>query len=131
MSNIKARKYINQLFGFCEARLKQKILQASSPKMTAQRLQDKICIVTGSSSGLGRAISLGYSQQGASLVCADLKPTARSEVPSEVTVPTDELIRQNGGNAIFVRTDVSKVEDWEALVNKAVETYGRIDVQVE
>lgn len=96
--------------------------------MATQRLQGKVCIVTGSSSGLGRAISLGYSQEGASLVCADLRPSARQEVPSEVTIPTDELIRQNGGKAIFVRTDVSKVEDWEALVAQAVQTYGRIDV---
>lgn len=96
--------------------------------MATGRLQGKVCVVTGSSSGLGRAISLGYSQQGASLICADLRPTARQEVPSEVTMPTDQLIRQNGGNAIFIRTDVSKADDWQALVSKAVETYGRIDV---
>lgn len=96
--------------------------------MTTGRLQGKICVVTGSSSGLGRAISLGYSQQGASLVCADLRPTARQEIPSEATTPTDELIRQNGGNAIFIRCDVSKAEDWQALVKQAVDRYGRIDV---
>lgn len=96
--------------------------------MANGRLQGKICVVTGSSSGLGRAISIGYSQQGASLVCADLRPTARQEIASEATVPTDELIRQNGGKAIYVRVDVSKADDWQTLVEKAVETYGRIDV---
>lgn len=101
---------------------------ASISDMTTGRLQGKVCVITGSSSGLGRAISLGYAQQGALLVCADLRPTARQEVPSEATVPTDELVRQKGGNAIFIRTDVSKAEDWQALVEQAVETYGRIDV---
>jgi NAD(P)-dependent dehydrogenase (short-subunit alcohol dehydrogenase family) len=96
----------------------------------AQRLKDKICIITGSSSGLGRAIALGYAREGASVVCADLRPTARAEVEAEVAVNTDDLIRNEFGEkkAVFVKTDVSKGEEMESLIAKAVEVYGRIDV---
>lgn len=91
------------------------------------RLQDKVAIVTGSSSGLGRAIALYYVQEGAHLVCADLQPTARAGVDAAL-VATDEQIRSSGGRAIFVQTDVSKATEMERLVQKAVEEYGRLDV---
>lgn len=98
--------------------------------MASERLQDKVCIVTGSSSGIGRAIALAYAQEGGLLVCADLKPEAREDVQSERGANTDELIRNDGGQAIFVKTDVSKAVEFEALVQKAVETFGRLDVWV-
>ncbi|KPM41157.1 hypothetical protein AK830_g5409 [Neonectria ditissima] len=101
---------------------------ASAPSL--QRLSGKVCVVTGSSSGLGRAISLAYSREGASLVCVDLKPQARDEVESERGVNTDDLIRQNNGRAIFVKADLSKAEEVEAMVQQAVAEYGRIDVLV-
>lgn len=94
----------------------------------AGRLQSKVCIVTGSSSGLGRAIALAYAREGALLVCADLKPDARSEVPDEAAINTHELIKQQGGDAIFVKTDVGVAADVENLVKKAVESFGRVDV---
>lgn len=96
----------------------------------AQRLKDKICVVTGSSSGLGRAIALGYAREGASVVCADLRPQARAEVEAEVGVSTDELIRNEHGEkrAVFVKTDVSRSDEFENLIARTVEAYGRIDV---
>ncbi|KAH7024052.1 hypothetical protein EDB80DRAFT_599516 [Ilyonectria destructans] len=97
---------------------------------TSQRLNGKVCIVTGSSSGLGRAISLAYSREGASLVCVDLKPGARAEVASECEVNTDELVRQKGGRAVFIKADLSKADEVEAMVQQAVAEYGRIDVLV-
>jgi NAD(P)-dependent dehydrogenase (short-subunit alcohol dehydrogenase family) len=96
----------------------------------SQRLQGKVCIVTGSSSGLGRAISLGYAREGATLVCVDLQPKARLAVGTEQEINTDELIRQNNGRAIFLKADMSKAEDVEVMVHKAVAEYGRIDVYV-
>lgn len=96
--------------------------------MASQRLAGKICIVTGASSGLGRAIALAYAREGATLVCADLQPTARAEVVTETAVNTDELIRQRKGRAIFVKTDVSKNDDFEELVATVVKSYSRIDV---
>lgn len=96
--------------------------------MASQRLKDKVCVVTRSSSGLGRAIALAYAREGAVLVCSDLRPQARAEVSEEGATCTDESIRQNNGRAIFVKADVSKSEDMEDLVAKAVAEYGRIDV---
>ncbi|KAF4500108.1 short-chain alcohol dehydrogenase [Fusarium agapanthi] len=94
------------------------------------RLAGKVCIVTGSSSGLGRAIALAYSHEGAHLVCADLQPAARASVNGEEEVNTDELIRSNGGQAIFVETDVTKTAAVEQLASRAVIQFGRIDVLV-
>lgn len=98
--------------------------------MASQRLLGRVAIVTGSSSGLGRAIAVAYSEEGAHLVCADLRAEARADVESELSVTTHELIKKNGGRAIYVQTDVSIAGDVERLVQKAVEEYGRVDVYV-
>lgn len=95
--------------------------------MTA-RLQNKVAIITGSSSGLGRAISLRYSQEGAKTVCSDLKPTARLDLGNEQEIETHELIKKNGGDAIFVKADVGVASDMEALVKAGVAEYGRVDM---
>jgi len=92
------------------------------------RLQDKVAIITGSSSGLGRAISLRYAQEGAKIVCSDLRPTARLDLGSEQEIDTHELIKKNGGEAIFVKADVGVASDIEALVHAGVAEYGRIDM---
>lgn len=94
------------------------------------RLQDKIAIVTGSSSGLGRAIALLYAKEGASVLCADLRPKARMNLGNEGEVNTHDLIVAEGGKAVFVRCDVGKTEDWEEVVRKCVQVWGRIDMQV-
>ena len=101
-----------------------------SSVITPQRLHGKVCVVTGSSSGIGRAIALAYAREDGHIVCADLQPQARAGVSAEEMVNTDELIRQNGGWAIFVQTDVSKAQDVENLVRQAVARYGRLDVYV-
>jgi NAD(P)-dependent dehydrogenase (short-subunit alcohol dehydrogenase family) len=94
------------------------------------RLIDKVAIVTGSSSGLGRAIALLYAKEGAKVVCADLRPNARLEISGEADVDTHELIRQSSGNAIFVRTDVGDAGQMESLVKTAATEYGRLDMLV-
>lgn len=90
------------------------------------RLQNKVAIVTGASSGLGRAIALRYAQEGAKLVCADLTVTPRSREESAFT--THALIIQNGGKAIFVQTDVGDAAQMENLVQATVREYGRLDM---
>ncbi|KAJ5222032.1 Short-chain dehydrogenase [Penicillium citrinum] len=94
------------------------------------RLHNKVAIITGSSSGLGRAISLRYAQEGAKIVCSDLRPTARLDLGGEQEIDTHELIKENGGEAIFVKADVGVASDMEALVRAGVAEYGRIDILV-
>lgn len=93
-----------------------------------KRLLDKVAIITGSSSGLGRAIATLYSEEGAKIVCADLSPAARALIANEATIDTHKLIQEAGGEAIFVQTDVSKSIEMEALVARAVEEFGRVDM---
>jgi NAD(P)-dependent dehydrogenase (short-subunit alcohol dehydrogenase family) len=93
-------------------------------------LASRIAIVTGSSSGLGRCISLALAAEGASVVCADLAPTARAEIASETGVTTHELIAQRGGKAIFVKTDVGDESAMEKLIQAAVQWGGRLDMYV-
>ena len=96
----------------------------------ANRLLNKVAIVTGSSSGLGRSIAQAYSREGASIVCSDLQPSARALVPEETEINTDDLIRQQGGNAIFVEADVTSSQQMQSLVTKAAQEFGRLDVMV-
>jgi hypothetical protein len=97
------------------------------------RLTNKVAIVTGSSSGIGRAISLAYAREGARVVCADLQPTTRFEASSdedETRGATHDRIIEAGGEAIFVQVDVTEAEQVEELVKTAVRTWGRLDVMV-
>jgi len=88
-------------------------------------LQGKTAVVTGASSGLGRAIAIHFATAGANVVVADV----RTE-PLEGGEPTVALIAAMGGSAIFVKSDVSLWSDVDALVARTVERYDRLDVMV-
>ena len=108
-------------------------MSASVPiSNTGTRLREKVCVVTGSSSGLGRAIALTFAAQGTRLlVCADLKSTPKSTfMAEEAGTPTDEVIcrRYGEGKAIFVQTDVTVGVEVEVLLQMAVKLGGRLDV---
>ncbi len=81
--------------------------------------EDKVALVTGGSSGIGRATALAFARAGARVVIADIAEDGGEE--------TIALIKAAGGAAIFVRTDVSKAADVAALIRAAVSTFGRLD----
>jgi NAD(P)-dependent dehydrogenase (short-subunit alcohol dehydrogenase family) len=85
----------------------------------AGKLNGKVAIVTGASSGIGKATAIAFAREGALVAVA-----ARRESEGEETV---REIREAGGEATFVKTDVSRASDVEALVNRTLETYGRLD----
>ena len=91
----------------------------------SQRLAEKTAIVTGAASGIGRAIARRFAEEGATVVVADTR-----EEPREGGEPTHERILSEGGTARFVRTDVSSVDDLEAVVAETRDEYGRLDVMV-
>lgn len=92
-------------------------------------LEGRIAIVTGSSSGVGRAIALALASEGATIICSDLTPDLRLGGYETVTEPTHKLIAKTG-RAIFKKTDVSSPQDVETLVASAVAEYGRLDMYV-
>ena len=83
-------------------------------------LKNKIVLVTGASSGIGRAVALVCAREGAKLVVSDVNATAGEE--------TAAMVRALGTDAFFVSADVGKPEDHKALVDKAVALFGRLDV---
>jgi NAD(P)-dependent dehydrogenase (short-subunit alcohol dehydrogenase family) len=82
-------------------------------------LQDKVAMVTGASSGIGRATALAFAREGVKVVVSDVDVDG-----GETTV---RLIRENGGEASFVRCDVARSEDVQALIRETVRQYGRLD----
>jgi NAD(P)-dependent dehydrogenase (short-subunit alcohol dehydrogenase family) len=95
------------------------------------KLQDRVAIVTGSSSGNGRAIALALAAEGAIVVCSDLRREAREGgYEPDIDRATDEAIRLAGGKAEFVEADAARYADVERLVTQAAATFGRLDVMV-
>lgn len=82
-------------------------------------LDGKIALVTGAGSGIGRATALAFAREGARVVAADI-----AERDGEKTV---RMVEGAGGDATFVRVDVSKADEVETMVDTAVERYGRLD----
>lgn len=88
----------------------------------AGRLENKVAIITGATSGIGQAITVLFAREGARVAFA-----GRSE---EIGLELERTLKAAGGDVLFVSTDVTKTEDLQYLVNTTVEKYGRIDVLV-
>ena len=95
-------------------------MSAAEPRFA--RLDGKVAVITGAASGIGRAVALLFARQGATVVVGD-----RDEHGGEETV---RLIREQGGEAQFVRTDVQREDDVRALMQAAADEAGGVDVIV-
>ncbi len=84
------------------------------------RLQNKTALITGGSSGIGRETALLFAREGANIVVVDVNDTGGSE--------TVTLIREAGGEAVYVHADVSKAADCAQMVDVAEKTFGALHI---
>ena len=84
------------------------------------RLEDKVAVITGAGSGMGRVAALMFAAEGAKVVVAEFDERGGTQ--------TERLVADAGGEASFIKTDVSREGDARVMVDHAVERFGRIDV---
>lgn len=88
--------------------------------MRIGRLDGKVAIITGAGMGMGRAGAFLFAKEGAKVVVADQVAESGEE--------TVRMIKEAGGEAIFIKADVSKTEDVQKLVKTTIDTYGQLDI---
>jgi NAD(P)-dependent dehydrogenase (short-subunit alcohol dehydrogenase family) len=88
--------------------------------MTGPSLQSRVALITGAASGIGRATALLFAREGASVVAVDLDETRGKQVVGEISA--------GGGRAKFMQADVSRADDCQQVIERAVAEFGRIDI---
>jgi 3-oxoacyl-[acyl-carrier protein] reductase len=88
----------------------------------SQRLHSRVAIITGGGQGIGRTTALLFAQEGASIVVADVNEDEGHE--------TVAAIEDEGGTAIFVKTNVAEIEQAQAMAEAALDAFGQIDILV-
>lgn len=97
----------------------------------SKRLQGRIAIVTGASSGNGRAIAKALAADGASVVCSDVKAEAlKGGYEEDADLTTEQAIAKAGGVARPFKADAGSAADMQALIDFTVAEYGRLDIMV-
>src|SRR4249920_2890735 len=86
------------------------------------RLKDKVAIVTGGGSGFGEGIAKRFAQEGARVIVNDINVEGGERVAKEITGA--------GGQARFVKSDVSKDADWASLVKATIDAYGKFNIVI-
>lgn len=86
------------------------------------KLKDRVAIVTGGGRNIGKAIVLALAREGADIVIAD--------IDMEAAERTSQEVREISRRSIFVKTDITKIEDIKILVGKTIEEFGKIDILV-
>lgn len=84
------------------------------------RLSDKVALITGAASGIGRETALLFAREGASVAACDLNPEQGEE--------TVQLIKEQGGKAVFIKADVSKAKDCEQMVSATESSFGKLNI---
>jgi NAD(P)-dependent dehydrogenase (short-subunit alcohol dehydrogenase family) len=86
------------------------------------RLKDKVAIITGGAHGMGEAEARLFAREGAAVVIADVLPEKGEAVAADINA--------GQGRAMFLRTDVTSETDWQRLIARTIEAYGRLDILV-
>jgi NAD(P)-dependent dehydrogenase (short-subunit alcohol dehydrogenase family) len=88
----------------------------------SMKLQNKVAVVTGAGSGMGKAIAILYAKEGAKVIAADINLETLNKVVGEITT--------NSGVATAIMADVAKEQDVQNMIDMAVNTYGTLDILV-
>ncbi len=86
------------------------------------RLKDKVALISGASSGIGAAVARLFATEGARVIVTDIRENGGRQI--------EDIIRKDGGQAVFLKLDVTSEENWNRAVNDTVNQFGRLDILV-